>query len=197
MSEPSSTVQSDAITIGFYGADTPTTFPNLGNRDMMGLGKALGAPMFRSLSTGSAFKYLEEQTKRLRSDQPDRKPIIRIFGHSWGAISAVQLAWKIKSRPDIADREVALLAVIDPVSIFRLPPTSVPGNVGRFWNRYQTHGRGVTIMKQPVFGRRLKCEMPMGCEDQKDLNPGPSDNLIDHWTIIEKVKAEFLELFAK
>lgn len=195
MSEKISQEPADEITIGFYGADTPATFPNLGNRDMMGLGKALAAPMFRSLSTGSAFRYLEERTKQMREKQPDAKPIVRIFGHSWGAISALKLAWKIRSSSEIAGWEVALLAVIDPVSTLRLPPTSVPGNVRRFWNRYQTHGRGVTIMKQPVFGRRLECEARSGCEDQKDLNPGPGDNLIDHWTIIEEVKTEFFGLF--
>ena len=50
-------------------------------------------------------------------------------------------------------------------------------------------------MKQPVYGRRLDGESKSAGVDQIDLNPGPKDNEIDHWTIIDVVRSEFVSLF--
>src|SRR5439155_24169032 len=151
---------------------------------MIALGKEVGAKMFKSLAFDLAFRYLLHQ---LDTDGDgkytacDKEEKIKIFGHSWGGISAVKLAREIKSSVKFQGKEVAIVAVIDPVSRLRVGPTSVPSNVQRFWNRYQTHGEGVTIGGRPVHGRRLRCYAQSGCDDQIDLNPGPNDNLIDHW----------------
>jgi RHS repeat-associated protein len=180
------------VIVGFYGADTPFTFPNDGNKVMQEIAGAVKAPLFRSNAIYPAYRYLVNYFSSNGPGCTNLTESIKIFGHSWGGISAVKLArWVGRSGPL---RNVALVAVIDPVGTLRWPPTSVPRNVQRFWNRYQTHGKGVTIIGRPVHGRRLRCHAQSGCEDQIDLNPGPGDNGIDHWSIVSQVKDELIGL---
>lgn len=174
------------VTVGFYGADTPFTFPNEGNIKMKAIADELGAPIYRSLAIYPAYDYLLRYF-RSKSDCDNDEPI-KIFGHSWGGISAVKLARWV-GRSELRHHKV-IVAVIDPVPTLRLPPTSVPSNVTYFWNRYQTHGRRVTILGVPVHGRSLTSYAQFST--QFDLNPGPTDNLIDHWTIIDTVRGEFI-----
>jgi len=186
------------ITVGFYGADTWFTFPNEGNQKMMQIGKDVGAArMFHSLSHRRALHFLLSRLDTNgdgKYDECDEAEPIKIFGHSWGAISAAKLAGEIMSSPKFRKKDVAVLAVIDPVATLRLPPTSVPSNVVRFWNRYQTHGQRVVILGRAVHGRRLVCYAQSGCDDQIDLNPGPGDNRIDHWSIIDVVRSDLENL---
>ena len=176
------------VTVGFYGADTPFTFPNEGNVKMKEIANELGAPIYRSTAIYPAYEYLLKYFRNqpgCTNDEP-----IKIFRHSWGGISAVKLSRWI-GRSELRNHKV-VVAVIDPVRTLRLPPTSVPSNVASFWNRYQTHGNGVVILGRPVHGRSLTSYAQSS--DQLDLNPGPEDNGIDHFSIIEVVKPDIIRV---
>ena len=175
------------VIVGFYGADTWFTFPNDGNVQMKAIADAVGAPIYRSLDIMDPYQYLLKYFHST-SGCSNNNEAIKIFGHSWGGISAVKLSRWV-GRSELRNHEIDVY-VIDPVSTLRLPPTSVPSSVTTFWNRYQTHGKGVTIAGRPVHGRSLTSHATSS--DQKDLNPGPNDNGIDHWTIIGKVKDELI-----
>lgn len=176
------------VTVGFYGADTPFTFPNEGNIKMKSIADELGAPIYRSLAIYPAYDYLLRYF-RAKSDCNNDEPI-KIFGHSWGGISAVKLARWV-GRSELRHHKV-IVAVIDPVSTLRLPPTSVPSNVTYFWNRYQTAGNGVYIPGFGIIhGRALTSYAQFS--DQVDLNPSDPDGL-HHFSIIDAVRGEVIEL---
>jgi hypothetical protein len=72
-----------------------------------------------------------------------------------------------------------------------MPPTSVPGSVAKFWNRYQTHGNPV-FLGRPIRGKVLLSRARTS--DQQRLNPGPVNNGINHVSIVSEVKAQLIGL---
>jgi len=201
------------IIVGFYGADVSLRWPNEANQELEGLsiileeyeavlrphwnrpGPSRPGRLYPSRADAQAFRdllrALDHDGDGKYDPRCDGKEEIKIFGWSWGGTSAVQLARRIKESHRFVDKEVKLVAVIDPVTIARGNAT-VPENVMRFWNRYQTAGTGVYPFN--FHGKRLVCSAQSGCEDQVDLNPGP-DNGINHITIIFEEEYIFLELF--
>jgi len=192
------------ITIGFYGADTWFTFPNEGNKKMMQIGQEVGAAkMFRSLSHRAAFRFLLSQLDTNgdgKYDECDKEEPIKIFGHSWGAISAVKLAREIYFSPKFKRKDIQIVAVIDPVKILRLPPFGVPNNVKTFQNWYQTKGTGVRPFN--FHGRLLPVAAGVNA-NQVDLNPDGSSTttlydgtpeIINHITIIWEVEPSLVQM---
>lgn len=183
------------ITIGFYGADLWWTFPNYGNQMMDQIGKNVGATMFHSLSHEAAFQFL---LKKLDTNQDGRygpcdvKEPIKILGYSWGGISGVKLARKIKYSDKFEWKEVDVLATIDPVATLRLPPFRVPDNVTSLWNRYQKNGAGVPL---PFHGRYLNLDdSTKTSADQVQLDPNGRDPKIDHVLIVPLVSGDVINL---
>jgi len=198
------------ITIGFHGAEFGSGL-NEGNVKMDAIGNAVGASrMFASLGIGPAFIHLlaHLDTNHDGKYDPscrDTKEDIKIFGWSWGGTSSVKLARLIKASPKFVDKEVKVVAVIDPVTLFRVPPVVVPSNVGSFWNRYQT--RGPSVFPFGFWGRSLGCQPGVNCANQADLNPAGNSltqrylvngnpTPIDHITIIWEVEPELVNLLA-
>jgi hypothetical protein len=176
------------IIIAFYGADYWGSGEGSGaNPEILQIAKDVGAklPPYRSLDIWDPYQYLLNYFRNgpgKCSNEP-----IKIFGHSWGGISAVKLS-RWLGRSELRNHEIDVYT-IDPVRILRLPPTSVPSNVKYFWNRYQTHG-GPVLGPIALHGRKLKSYAQTS--DQQDLNPGPGDNKIDHITIVGVVRAELV-----
>jgi hypothetical protein len=155
------------IIVGFYGADTPFTFPNGfrypdgspaggGNQTMMRIGNTLlgegfQAKTFTSLAWESAYQWLLSNLdlngdgKYDPSDGDEQRPI-EIYGHSWGGITALQLAQNINTSASFVDKDISVVATIDPVTILRFTSGWVPGNVNFFWNRYQTDNTDINIL---------------------------------------------------
>jgi RHS repeat-associated protein len=178
------------VIVGFYGANAWFSSPNEGNVKMKDIADAVGAGdhIYRSLDIWDPYQYLLNYFR----DGPGRcsNEPIKIFGHSWGGISAVKLSRWI-GRSALRNHETDVY-VIDPVSKLRLPPTSVPSNVKYFWNRYQTAGQGVYIPGVgAVHGRKLTSYAQSS--DQVDLNPSDPAGL-DHFTIIDAVRDQLIQL---
>ncbi|MEI6394028.1 MAG: RHS repeat-associated core domain-containing protein [Verrucomicrobiota bacterium] len=177
------------VIVGFYGANAWFSGPNEGNVKMKEIADAVGAPIYRSLDIWDPYQYLLNYFRNgsgaCNTDEP-----IKIFGHSWGGISAVKLSRWV-GRSALRNHETDVY-VIDPVSKLRLPPTSVPSNVKYFWNRYQTAGEGVYIPGVgAVHGRKLTSYAQSS--DQVDLNPSDPAG-IDHFTIIDAVRDQLIQL---
>ena len=175
--------------VGFFGADVwGSGDSNEGNQKMRAIANSIHCPIYRSLDIWDPYQYLLSTVSSSSPDEP-----IKIFGHSWGGISAVKLARWVGRSP-LRNHEIDVYT-IDPVSTLRFPPTSVPSCVSYFWNRYETHGNGVTILGHPVHGTSLTSYAQTS--DQLDLNPGSGDNGIDHFSIIDQVEPELMEMLKK
>jgi len=169
--------------VGFFGAvvwGTADSDPAI--KKMRAIAGSIPAPIYRSLDIMDPYRYLLKHFKAGAS--PNAR--IKIFGHSWGGISAVKLARWI-GQSELRNHEIDVYT-IDPVGKLRSTEQSVPSSVSYFWNRYQTHGNGVTILGKPVHGSSLTSHAQTS--DQLDLNPGPGDNGIDHYSIIDQVESE-------
>ncbi len=183
------------VIVGFYGADTWWNFPNAANKQMKEIADAVGAGdhIYRSLDIMDPYQYLlkyflaEPGTGdcNLNPTEP-----IKIFGYSWGGISAVKLS-RWLGRSSLRNHEIDVY-VIDPVAKLRLPPTSVPSCVTKFSSRYETHGNtvyhGIHIHGIPLKGN------PKLLPDQVDVNPGPKDNGINHVNIVRIYKAGLIKV---
>jgi RHS repeat-associated protein len=178
------------ITVGFYGADTWFTFPNAGNVKMQEIASRLHAPLFDSLGVGYAYRYLLANAKCGED--------IKIFGWSWGGVSAVKLARWIKDSSQFSNHSVSVVAVVDPVSKLRFPPWSVPDNVRYFWNRYETRGTGV----RPINFHGGVLFSNAAVSDEADLNRDGSQTVlyfgrlvnVNHVTILWKVENDLVNL---
>ncbi len=193
------------ITIGFYGWDGWMPGKNDGNKAIEQINKVIAdaEPLFESASVSAAFKHLLKKldsNKDGKYDFQDTQQEIRIYGWSWGGVSAVQLAEKINESPkfDCAAKQIKVVAVIDPVDTLRTTP-KVPSNVTKFWNKYQTKGPGVPLK---LHGKKIQTA-PKVTSDQTDLNSTGTATTtkfssngtpvtIDHITIIWEVGADLL-----
>ena len=218
------------IIVGFYGAELPGQFPNSGNVVMQSIAQSVGAStgnwgkggwpknmaggpdklLFNSTAIIPALDYLLKQldTNGDGVYDPDNgcdtKQDIKIFGWSWGGVSAVDLARQIRSSSKFKNKEVAFIGVIDPVTTGRVISSSkVTNNVKQFWNRYQTKGADLAGIFGGIFhGSALETESGVKA-DQKDLAPmggelvnnGPGrGSPIDHMSIVSEVKDELIAL---
>lgn len=76
------------VTVGFYGADTWWDFPNGGaNPEMREIAQAVEAPIYRSLDIMDPYTYLLNYFRRQVPARNGYDEPIKLFGHSWGAIS--------------------------------------------------------------------------------------------------------------
>lgn len=166
------------VAVGFYGAEVWGSSWDEGNVGMKQVAEAVRAPIYRSLDIWDPYSYLLKYFLQ-GAGACNSNEKIKIFGYSWGGISAVKLSRWI-GRSALRSHETDVY-VIDPVSWLRSPPTSVPSNVTFFWNRYQTAGIGVTILGIPVHGRQLVSYAHSS--DQVNVNPsGPNE--LDHFSIV-------------
>jgi len=183
------------IIVAFYGADYWGSGENGGANpeirriaeEVRSAGFTVAGP-YRSLDIWDPYQYLLSYFRNGDGSCNDDEPI-KIFGHSWGATSAVKLS-RWLGRSELRNHEIDVYT-IDAVHILRLPPTSVPSSVTYFWNRYQTHG-GPVLGHIALHGSALVSHAKLP-PDQKDLNPGPLDNGIDHLVIVRTVKVELIE----
>jgi len=149
------------VVIGFFGMDTndPLTNPNGrdgyfgnttmhgyldGNKGMTRIGTAVGAKMFGQGDIGAAQDYLDQSL--VQHDSNYLKQDIEIFGYSRGGFSAIKLAERIHDDAKYKDKEVKVLATIDPDKEGTGGSYGViPDTVDYFWNRYQTKNRKIYI----------------------------------------------------
>jgi len=175
---------SGLVTVGFYGADTRFTFPIPANIEMKRIADAVNAPIYRCFDLWPAREYL---LKYLRNKGFRNDVRIKIFGWSWGSIAAIKLS-RWLGRSELRNHEIDVFT-IDPVSTLHLPSANVPSNVTYFWNRYETHG-GPVLGPLRLHGRQLTSNAKS--TEQKDLNPGPKDNGINHVQIVFEVADELI-----
>jgi hypothetical protein len=100
-----SIARSDPVIIGFYGADTWIGGPNWGNDLMVEIGQALVGQGFDQKTYWSrqypkAYKELLSKLDfnrdgKYEPGKGDVKRDIRIYGHSWGGLSAILLSQQI------------------------------------------------------------------------------------------------------
>ena len=145
----------------------------------------------------------------------DAKRDIRIYGHSWGGLSAVLLSQQIqKADSKFIDDSVAILATIDPVYFGRTSKNfagGVQNNVKRFWNRYESKTKREHAIDIPLPIPFLWHIYPHGAEvpnasqdptnDQRDLNPtglvfstSQPGVRVNHFNIITDVLQSFMNL---
>jgi hypothetical protein len=172
------------ITVGFYGADTPFTFPIPANIEIKRIADAVNASMYQWFQIGEAYRHLLNHFRHKGCTNNAR---IKIFGWSWGSIAAIKLSRSL-GRSELRNHEIDVFA-IDPVSTLRFPSAKVPSNVTYFWNRYETHG-GPVLGPLRLHGRQLTSNAKS--TEQKDLNPGPKDNGINHVQIVFEVAEELI-----
>jgi RHS repeat-associated protein len=169
------------IIIAFYGADYWGSGENGGaNPEIRQIAADVGAVgPYRSLDIWDPYQYLLNYFR----NGPGRcgNEPIKIFGHSWGCISAVKLS-RWLGRSELRNHEIDVYT-IDPVSLLRTRPISVPSAVTYFWNRYQTTG-GPVLGPIALHGRYLPSHAKNGDSDEKELFG------VDHLSIVGKVKAE-------
>jgi hypothetical protein len=173
--------------VGFYGANRWFSTPTYGNVRMKQIADAVGAPIYGSLDIWRPYQYLLDYFRNGGGACDTNEPI-KIFGHSWGAISAIKLS-RLIGQSALQDHETHVY-VVDPVSWLRLPPTSVPSTVKYFWNRYQTMGQGVYITGLGAVNR-MRLTSYAHCADQVDLNPLDPQGL-DHFSIIDAVRDQLI-----
>jgi hypothetical protein len=193
--------EAQSLTIGFYGADDPH-FPNDGNKKMMKIFDRIPLDnnhRFKSLQWGDAAKKLHSwaDTNGDGHYDPahgDKARPIRMLGHSWGAKSAINLAWDIHDDDFYRDKTIEVLAVIDPVTHVRGNfNQGVPDNVNYFWNRWQrnklipVHALGIDwfFPRGDVIPNVPASSFPSQVE--VTAVPPPSTTPIDHWNIIDVV----------
>jgi len=193
------------ITIGFYGAKSTT---GIGNSKLSEINAMVGGErLFGSRSDGEAFDYLLKKLDEEKGNgdgyygDGDPEEDIKIYGWSWGGITAIKLARKIKESKRFCRKAVKVLYTIDPDEFLYANPT-VPDNVISFINRYQTKGTGGEPLDS--HGERRNCEAGVGCENQKDLNetgderttkypgPGSRQEIINHHTIFFEIADEVI-----
>lgn len=185
---------------------------------MADIGQAVGAKMFGSNHGFSAYTWLLKEldvNKDGKYDpaKGDCKRPVRVFGHSWGAYTAVKdFAQRIKNRRQFVDKNIEVLALIDPVKTARgfvgLTPgnfPTVPDNVSFLWNRYQTGNTDIGIPIVNVQPRGMAVPSNAQRNDQLDVNPPPGTSTfsfpgvpegitITHWSIVAMVKADVIAL---
>lgn len=141
--------------------------------------------------------------------EPDVRRSLRIFGHSWGGLSAINLAQKISTDKDFKyHNTIDVVAVIDPVDIGRGPLGSVNNNVRTFWNRYESKTNAqdeipllIPFLPNP-HGKAVSSSSQDGGQNQQDLNPSgnahvfgnPQGDFINHYNIIDQVRVNFIWL---
>ena len=207
---------SKPLVVGFRGADVYFAPPNLGNAKLNDIGARVGATMFSSLEVRRAFRYLLAQLDTNHDGvydpaRGDERRDIIIFGHSWGAVSAVKLAQRIGASPQFVDPRIKLVAVIDPVLHLRRHPIRIGTHVQRFWNRYQTAGhRPIRCGPVLMYGKQLPVAAGV-LADQRDLNPPPGTGCtsrifpdiastpapLNHWWLIWEVEEELVKLLGE
>jgi len=176
------------VIIAFYGAEAWGSGGNGGaNSEIRRIAEEAGAklPPYRSLDIWDPYQYLLNYFRNGQGACNNNEPI-KIFGHSWGGISAVKLS-RWLGRSELRNHEIDVYT-IDPVRLLRLPPTSVPSNVKYFWNRYQTGG-GAVLGPIALHGHALTSYAQIS--DQLNLNPGPSEHP-DHVDIVYVVANELI-----
>jgi hypothetical protein len=205
------------VIVGFYGADISYRWPVPANEwlEWLSSGLETAEPVLRpksasrpyalyhSRADGQAFsdllRYLD--TNKDGEYNPsfcDSEQPIKIFGWSWGGASAVELANRIQNSDKFKKKDVELVAVIDPVTAFRIGDHVVHGNVHRLWNRYQRNGRNVLPWPLPNHGHELRIADPSKTQaDQVQLDPSGRQNDIDHVTIVFRVTYDFVDQFFK
>jgi RHS repeat-associated protein len=119
------------VIIAFYGADYWGSGENGGaNPEIRQIAEDVGAklPPYRSLDIWDPYQYLLNYFR----NGPGRcgNEPIKIFGHSWGGISAVKLS-RWLGRSELRNHEIDVYT-IDPVSLLRTRLISVPSAVTYF-----------------------------------------------------------------
>ena len=169
------------MTVGFLGAEAWGGNFDEGNVTVQEIATAVGAPPpYRSTDIMDAYNKVINHFQNCNCPTE----VIKISGYSWGGASAVKLS-RWLGRSSLRNHEIDVY-VVDPVVSGRGWGTSVPSTVTTFWNRYETAGQGVSI---PVYGTvhgQALTSHAKNPADQKDLNPGPADNGIDHFSIIKR-----------
>lgn len=208
------------VIVGFYGADFSYKWPNSGNLRLEAISGQLGTydtvlrpkkihgfppprpfPLYPSRGDAEAFRdllrYLDTSKDGDYNPPCDDKEPIKIFGWSWGGASAVELANRIKNSPRFKDKEIEIVATIDPVTKLRPSSHTVPNNVLFFANFIQSAG---PLTGGPFHGRFLSSNAQQSW--QWDTNPDGKQQvaingfvyLIDHTTIIWKVEPDLIGL---
>ena len=202
------------VIVGFYGADISYRWPNWGNQlleEISGIMEVYEKvlrptspwrtyPLYHSRADRQAFfdllRYLDTDKDGYYTPPCDNEETIKIFGWSWGGASAVELANRINDSDKFKKKNVGLVAVIDPVTAFRTGKHTVPGNVYRFWNRYQRNGRNVLPLGLPNHGNQLMIADPgKTIANQRQLDPGGRIEGVDHVSIVGLVAYDFLAEF--
>jgi hypothetical protein len=225
-----STARSDPVVVGFYGADTWIGGPNWGNNLMTGIGTTLinqgfDQKTYWSRQHPKAFKELlakldYNKDGKYEPGRGDAKRDVRIYGHSWGGLSAILLSQRIqKADTKFVDDSVDILATIDPVYFGRTGKDyagGVQNNVRYFWNRYASKTKRDAAIPIPLPIPGLWHIYPHGREvpsqalnnppsaDQIDRNHtglepmSPTDSrIVNHFLIIELERAHLINLITK
>jgi len=167
------------VTIGFYGFEVWWPGKNQGNQYIHDtIAPRLGAKMFRSASDAAAERWLLQTLDKNKDgiydpNCGDDRDSIKIFGWSWGGPSAVQLAQRIKRNERFRENQIAVVFAIDPVTTARGNAT-VPSNVSRFYNAYQTKGQHA---RPNLHGHRLSVD-PGVWASQVDVNPDGRNTVV-------------------
>lgn len=108
---------------------------------------AVGGVLYSSKADEEAFRHLLgvlDSNRDGEYDGEDPEVDIKIYGWSWGGITAVKLARTIKESKkfSICRKTVKVVAVIDPDTFGYATNSNVPDNVKAFYNWYQTNGTG-------------------------------------------------------
>jgi hypothetical protein len=223
--------QSDLVRLSVgYGADTWIGGPNWGNDLMTGIGQTLIGQGFDQKTYWSREhpKAYKELLKKLDFNRDgkyepgkgDIKRDIRIYGHSWGGLSAILLTQRIqKADARFVDDSVDILATIDPVYFGRTGKDyagGVQNNVRYFWNRYASKTKREAAIPIPLpipgiwhiypHGRNVPSQALNNppTADQIDRNPtgvepmSQTDNrIINHFLIIELERDHLINLITK
>jgi hypothetical protein len=128
--------------------------------------------------------FLNGQGSCIANNEP-----IKIFGHGWGAISAVKLS-RWLGRSALRNHEIDVYT-IDPVSLLRTRPISVSSSVNFFWNRYETKG-GPVLGSLPLHGRQPPTRARHN--DQKEVDYDSDGNVLNHVTIVWAVELQLVQL---
>jgi pimeloyl-ACP methyl ester carboxylesterase len=134
-----------SIVIGFVGGfvrhDNPRHGPvQLAQRIQRGVGKDVYVEVFENRHRRAAYSAIlrtldADHDGTLTAEEKSRARIV-LFGHSWGAASAVMLARDLQ-REGIP---VLLTVQVDSVAKLWQNDSVIPANVGEAVNFYQTHG---------------------------------------------------------
>lgn len=170
----------NSIIVGFYGADVWGSHDaNGANPELAYIASTVRAPIYRSLDIWDPYQYVLRTAINSPPDEP-----IKIFGHSWGGVSAVKLArWLGRS---VARTHEIDVYTVDPVSLLRTRPISVPSSVTYFWNRYERTG-GPVLGPIALHGRWLPSNAQNGDSDEHQVYG------VDHVSIVNAVAPELVQ----